>query len=348
MSNIPFEHVGHVEVKSLTTLNDGDLLIRGIGANFLVDREDEAFTENAFSRGLAKFLAGPSPLNYHHRAEVNLGRVTHACVVEGKGVELEAIVRHQPIGSPYRHLYESVKNGDIASLSVGGVFRRIMTPAGPRIDDVDICEWSITPLSIGRGTNFDVIAGKAVSMPEEDNDADVKALRERVERLSTQLSGRKSMPVGIAVQPPAPVAKPQPFDVPDPLANDAEKMRTSMAWKEERIRRMAERLKQKREAEERGEELFWQVDIPYHPPVGFGKDPEGSATYHAAPEVEPAGMAIPASPDRDFLGRPVKASVVENLSPNQFFAKQDRESEQKNYFKNINDRLAKALAAREN
>lgn len=143
-------------------LSDGDLLIAGWGANFDIDREDEAFIDGAFDRGLKAFLDGEATLCYHHKHDHVLGKVLDAVRVPGKGVRIVARVDNQPESSPLRHLYEQVKKGTLNGLSVGGFFKRVMTAAGPRIADVDLTEWSITGVPVGRRTNFGVVAQKAL------------------------------------------------------------------------------------------------------------------------------------------------------------------------------------------
>ena len=91
-----------------------------------------------------------------------LGKVLDAVRVPGKGVRIVARVDNQPESSPLRHLYEQVKKGTLNGLSVGGFFKRVMTAAGPRIADVDLTEWSITGVPVGRRTNFGVVAQKAL------------------------------------------------------------------------------------------------------------------------------------------------------------------------------------------
>ena len=151
-------------------LKEGDLLIRGIGANFEMDRENEAFAEGAFDRGLKRFLDGEATLAYHHKHDHVLGRVLHAERVDGKGVELVARVDHQPENSPLRHLYEQVEKGSLNALSCGGFFKRAEVGGKPRIVDVDLTEWSITGVPVGKGTNFAVVGKKAltqdINLPE--------------------------------------------------------------------------------------------------------------------------------------------------------------------------------------
>lgn len=148
-------------------LKEGDLLIRGIGANFEMDREYEAFAEGAFDRGLKRFLDGEATLAYHHKHDHVLGRVLHAERVDGKGVELIARVDHQPETSPLRHLYEQVEKGSLNALSCGGFFQRAEVDGKPRIVDVDLTEWSITGVPVGKGTNFAVVGKKALAQEIE-------------------------------------------------------------------------------------------------------------------------------------------------------------------------------------
>ena len=143
-------------------LSDGDLLIAGWGANFEVDRQDEAFAEGAFERGLKTFVDGEATLAYHHKHDHVLGRVLAAEAVPGKGVHIVARVDNQPESSPLRGIYSQVKNGTLNALSAGGFFRRSVTAGGPRITDVDLTEWSITGVPVGKNTRFQVIAGKAL------------------------------------------------------------------------------------------------------------------------------------------------------------------------------------------
>lgn len=151
-------------------LEEGDLLIAGWGANFELDRENESFMPGSFERGLKSFLSGEATLAYHHKHDIALGRVLAAEQVEGKGVRIVARVDKQPESSPIRHLYEQVKKGTLNALSCGGFFKRKLTPEGWRISDVDLTEWSVTPVPVGRGCNFSVVAGKALASDVIESD----------------------------------------------------------------------------------------------------------------------------------------------------------------------------------
>lgn len=158
-------------------LADGDLLIEGWGANYDLDREEEAFLDGAFTKALGRFLQGNAPLCYHHKYGDIIGKVVAAEPISGKGVKIQAIVDKQPENSPLRHIYDGIKKGRINGLSCGGIFKRIMTPEGPRIHDVDLLEWSATPIPVGKGTTFSVIAGKAL----EGKDAGDEEVEEVIE-----------------------------------------------------------------------------------------------------------------------------------------------------------------------
>lgn len=153
-------------------LQDGDLLIEGWGATLDVDREEEAFTDNAFTKGLKKFLSGSAPLCWHHQYDKVIGRVVDAQVVPGRGVWLKAVVDHQPETSPLFPVYQAIKRGRANGLSCGGIFKRIQTNLGPRINHVDLMEWSATATPVGPSAQFSVIAGKALEYKAEGADAD--------------------------------------------------------------------------------------------------------------------------------------------------------------------------------
>jgi hypothetical protein len=165
LTDVPFTF--GVELKAIGTqvveqLEDGDLLIEGWGATLDVDREDEAFTDGAFTKGLKKFLSGGAPLCWHHNYDRVIGKIVHAERVPGRGVWVKAIVDRQPETSPLYPYYQAIKKGRANGLSVGGIFKRIMTPNGPRINDVDIMEWSATATPVGSTATFSVVAGKAL------------------------------------------------------------------------------------------------------------------------------------------------------------------------------------------
>lgn len=169
---VPFVHDFAVrpegKAASVTELEDGDLIIEGWAANFEgVDRENENFTDGAFKRGIKSFLNSQAALCYHHKHDMALGKVLELQEVEGKGLWMKARVDRQVEGSPLWHIYNGIKKGTLSGLSAGGFFKRKMTPEGLRIADVDFTEISVTPVPIHAGTNFAVVAGKALETPAQ-------------------------------------------------------------------------------------------------------------------------------------------------------------------------------------
>lgn len=212
-ANVPFEF--DLDLKSATgeiatpvELADGDLLIEGWGANYDIDREDEAFEEGAFRNALSKFLSGNAPLCYHHKFDTVIGKVISAEPVAGKGIKLRAIVDRQNENSPYYHIYDGIKRGRINGLSCGGIFKRKMTETGPKIHDVDLLEWSATPVSVGRGTNFSVIAGKAMEIPFEGKAGDEPDPKDPREG-----EGNDEQRTGVEATPAEPEPKPTEEEV---------------------------------------------------------------------------------------------------------------------------------------
>lgn len=195
-------------------LGDGDLLIEGWGANYDLDREDEAFADGAFTRGIKTFLSGNAPLCYHHKMDQVIGRVISAEPVAGKGIKIRAVVDRQPENSPLRHIYEGIKKGRINGFSVGGIFKRIMGTDGlPRINDVDILEWSATPIPVGKGTQFSVIAGKALEFKAEDTEV----VEETPEAVATEETPVPETPEVEAVTP-VEDEKPEGDEAPEEVA----------------------------------------------------------------------------------------------------------------------------------
>lgn len=141
------------KAQSVIELGDGDLLLRGYAANYGLDLEDEAFAPGAFKAGIDKFLSsGNSPLAWHHKADVILGKVTKLEEHPGKGLWMEAVMTKPPESSPHFWVYEGVKRGILRGLSVGGFFVR----EGAKIVRAALTEISITGRPIG-DTSFDVV-----------------------------------------------------------------------------------------------------------------------------------------------------------------------------------------------
>lgn len=162
----------YVEGKaSVIELQSGDLLLRGIAANYEYDLEDEAFAPGAFKAAISQFLgSGNSPLCFHHKADVVLGKVTKLEERPGVGLWMEAVLTKQPESSPHYWIYEGVKRGILRGLSVSGRFVR----EGNRIVRSTLAEISITGRPTGF-TSFDVVTvegAKAMVLAELEADAD--------------------------------------------------------------------------------------------------------------------------------------------------------------------------------
>ena len=170
----------------VTELDDGDLLISGWAATFDgVDREGENFEPGAFQRGIKSFLNGQAALCYHHKHDQGIGKVLKLEEVEGKGLYMEARVDKQEPSSPLHYIYNGIKKGTYNGLSCGGFFKRRMTERGPRIANMDFTEISVTPVPVHPGTNFAVIAGKALEQEVEEDQPE--APLEQLERLTASL-----------------------------------------------------------------------------------------------------------------------------------------------------------------
>lgn len=160
--------------KTLSTTREtdtGDLIIEGYAAVFDgIDRQGENFVDGAFLRAIREFLTRQATLAFHHRYELGIGKVLDLREVEGKGLWMRARVDYQPESSPLFYIYNGIKKGTYTALSVGGYFRRRLTADGWRIADMDFTEVSVTPVPAHPGTNFAVVAGKALSAPTDPLD----------------------------------------------------------------------------------------------------------------------------------------------------------------------------------
>jgi HK97 family phage prohead protease len=190
--------------EALTENENGDLIIEGWAANFDgIDREGENFQDGAFPRAIKAFLGAQRTLAFHHKHDHGIGSVLDLEEVEGKGLRMKARVDYQPESSPLRYIYNGIKKGTYKGLSVGGIFKRAITPLGPRIVDMDFTEISVTPVPVHAGTGFNVVAGKALAgleVPEatpQPVDAGLLALQQSLEGLVStleRLPGGKARP----------------------------------------------------------------------------------------------------------------------------------------------------------
>lgn len=204
----PFELEGKAVSDSaeVEVLEDGDLIIDGFAAVFDgVDRQGENFMDGAFEAGIKSFLDGPASLCFHHKREKVLGKVLELQEVEGKGLKMRAridgaIKDHPELGTIYRQ----IKKGTLTGLSVGGYFKRKLTPNGKRIANMDFTEISITGVPVHAKPAFSVVAGKAlddhVDDPAPAAEEDYSALEGPLQSLSELFDRLDQQPEGKAVK----------------------------------------------------------------------------------------------------------------------------------------------------
>lgn len=191
----PFKLEGKAtDSELIETLEDGDILIDGMAVSFDgVDRENENFKEGCLQEGIKSFLDGGAALCYHHKHDKVLGRVMEMVEVPGKGYKVKArvdgaIAKHPELGT----IYSQIKNGSLKNFSLGGFFKRELTPDGARISAVDPTELSVTGVPVlANGTQFSVVGGKALENfapePEEDNAPDYKAVLDGLDNFEASL-----------------------------------------------------------------------------------------------------------------------------------------------------------------
>jgi HK97 family phage prohead protease len=141
------------KASNVIELQSGDLLLRGIAANYEIDLEDEAFAPGAFKAAISQFLSsGNAPLCFHHKTDVVLGKVLKLEERPGVGLWMEAVLTKPPESSPHYWIYEGVKRGILRGLSVAGRFVR----EGNQIVRSTLAEISVTGRPMGT-TSFDVV-----------------------------------------------------------------------------------------------------------------------------------------------------------------------------------------------
>lgn len=156
--------------------SDGKLRIEGYAATLGMDRKDEAFLPGVFEKGLDKYFKDNPVLLYHHHYDQALGTVEDV-KLDQKGLFVKAALDQPAPGSWAEDVYNKVKSGTIKGFSIGGIFKRKMTPQGPRVHEADFAEISVTPLPLEAGSLFQ-LAGKAFG----DEGAEEKAI-ERLNEL---------------------------------------------------------------------------------------------------------------------------------------------------------------------
>lgn len=158
-----------LDSQAVVELDGKALRIEGYAAGFDRDREGEAFMPGVFDKGLEKYFKRNPVLCYHHHTDQALGVVEQA-KLDGKGLFVKARLDDPEPGTPLADVWNKVKSGTIKGFSVGGIFRRKMTPAGVRIHEADVAEISVTPVPMEPGSLF-ALAGKAFGNDAADEEA---------------------------------------------------------------------------------------------------------------------------------------------------------------------------------
>lgn len=159
-----------LDAKSVVeSAQDGKLRIEGYAATLGMDRKDEAFLPGVFETGLDKYFRDNPVLLYHHQYDKALG-VVEDVKLDAKGLFVKAAIDDPAPGSWAEDVYNKIKSGTIKGFSIGGIFKRKMTPEGPRVHQADFAEISVTPLPLEPGSLF-ALAGKAFGNETEEEKA---------------------------------------------------------------------------------------------------------------------------------------------------------------------------------
>lgn len=170
LEQAPFELGFVLDGKSVVEKQaDGKLRIEGYAATLGLDRKDEAFLPGVFEKGLDKYFKDNPVLLYHHHYDQALGTVEEV-KLDGKGLFVKAALDDPEPNTPLADVYNKVKSGTIKGFSIGGIFKRKMTPNGPRVHHADFAEISVTPLPLEAGSLF-ALAGKAFGAEDEQEAA---------------------------------------------------------------------------------------------------------------------------------------------------------------------------------
>jgi HK97 family phage prohead protease len=178
----PFQVDFLLEGKSAVHEEEDHLIVEGLAADYLFDRQDEAFEDGAFDAGMKAFMETNPIVCYHHKYDQALGTVLEwEKKAEGPWVKVRV---DKPVeSSPLADVYQKIKSGVIRGFSIGGRFHRRQDAQGrTRIHRADVAELSITPLPINPRTIF-AVAGKAFG-----EDPDLDAAEAAIERISAVIS----------------------------------------------------------------------------------------------------------------------------------------------------------------
>lgn len=172
------------------SIEDDDLIVEGLIADWQLDRMEEAFEPGAFDAGMKSFMESNPVVLYHHKYDKALGQVLEVKKLD-EGWWAKARIDKPAAGSWAEDVYQKIKRGTIRAFSVGGRWSRRPGPDGkPRIYKADMAELSVTPLPVNQRTLFS-LAGKAFGTDDPDadsaaNERAVSALERIFERLAAK------------------------------------------------------------------------------------------------------------------------------------------------------------------
>lgn len=181
-----------LERKAAIHEEDGDIIIEGYAADWLTDRQEEAFAPGAFEMGLKSFIDSNPILIYHHQYDKALGQIVEA-ENRPEGLWVKARVDKPSPGSWAEDVVNKISKGTIRGFSVGGVFHRRQGAGGrPEIYKADIAEISVTPFPINPRTLF-AVAGKAFGEDTEAIADQLNRVLDKIER-TLELAEGKAAP----------------------------------------------------------------------------------------------------------------------------------------------------------
>jgi HK97 family phage prohead protease len=146
--------------------SDGSIIIEGIAATLVPDREGDVIERGAMERAVAGYMRNPILL-WYHRFEDVLGQVEKA-EVTSQGLLVRARVEKPAETSPLFDVYEKIRRGVIRAFSIGARFKKKLGTGGVTvITDMDWAETSIAPIGIQPTATFTVTSSKALGLDEE-------------------------------------------------------------------------------------------------------------------------------------------------------------------------------------
>jgi HK97 family phage prohead protease len=160
---LDFSLTGRKSVSQETTA-DGRLRFEGLAAGYDEDRDEEAFLPGAFEKGVREWIRRGGILLWNHSFGKPMGVVTDANITP-HGLVIKGVLDDPEPGTELADIHRKVASGTVRGLSIGGKFKRRMTPAGVRIYEADIIECSLCAAPVQPDSLF-TLSGKGVGSTE--------------------------------------------------------------------------------------------------------------------------------------------------------------------------------------